>query len=217
MSGVLTLSLCGQTLVLHPDRALFWSEAGMLIVADAHFGKPQAFREHSIPLPRGTTRHDLARLSGLTAYFQPAHLLFLGDLMHGALADRQDLDDRAARWRQRHRQVQLHLVSGNHDRRAGAPPAGFGFEQVAPELAWPPFVFRHQPKADSAGFSIAGHLHPAVVLTGRGRQKETLPCFWFGRQGGVLPAFGSFTGNQVIRPAPDDGVYVVAGETVCRV
>lgn len=217
MTGVLTLSMCGQTLVLHPDRALFWQDAGMLIVADLHLGKPQAFREHSIPLPRGTTHHDLARLSGLAAYFQPDQLLFLGDLMHGKLAARKDLDDGVASWRQRHRGMRLHLVSGNHDRRAGLPPPAFRFDQVATELAWPPFVFRHQPRAGFAGYGLAGHLHPAAVLTGRGRQKEILPCFWFGRRGGVLPAFGSFTGNQVIRPAPGDGVYVVAGDSVCRV
>jgi hypothetical protein len=30
----------------------------------------------------------------------------------------------------------------------------------------------------------------------------------------MLPAFGSFTGTQVIRPATEDRIYVVAGDEV---
>jgi hypothetical protein len=33
----------------------------------------------------------------------------------------------------------------------------------------------------------------------------------------LLPAFGSFTGNQVIRPDPEERVYVVAGNEVVEI
>ena len=35
--------LLGQHLILIPDRALFWREEKLLIVADPHFGKGQTF------------------------------------------------------------------------------------------------------------------------------------------------------------------------------
>jgi len=53
-----------------------------------------------------------------------------------------------------------------------------------------------------------------VTVTGKGRLKETLPCFCFGPRAALLPAFGSFTGNQVIRPTSEDRIYVVAGDEV---
>ncbi len=77
-----------------------------------------------------------------------------------------------------------------------------------------PFAFTHKPKQDSSFYGIAGHLHPAVTLSGKGRLKETLPCFCFGPRAALLPAFGSFTGNQVIRPTFEDRIYVVAGDEV---
>ncbi len=61
---------------------------------------------------------------------------------------------------------------------------------------------------------MAGHRHPAVALSGRGGLKATLPCFCFGTQGALLPAFGGFTGNHVIRPRPDDRVFVIADNAV---
>ncbi|MCS6939106.1 MAG: DEAD/DEAH box helicase, partial [Roseiflexus sp.] len=66
-----------------------------------------------------------------------------------------------------------------------------------------------------SGYTLAGHLHPAVRLNGVGRQRVTLPCFWFGAQVGVLPAFGGFTGAALITPEPGDQVFVIAdGEVV---
>jgi hypothetical protein len=32
-----------------------------------------------------------------------------------------------------------------------------------------------------------------------------------------VPSFGSFTGNQVIRPTIDDGIYVTAGEEILEI
>ena len=41
-----------------------------------------------------------------------------------------------------------------------------------------------------------------------------LPCFHFGAQVGVLPAFGAFTGSHRVQAAPGDRVYVVQGDVV---
>ena len=61
---------------------------------------------------------------------------------------------------------------------------------------------------------LAGHVHPAAVLSGRGHDRLRLPCFHFGPAVGVLPAFGAFTGMHVLPRGPQDRVYVVAGDEV---
>ena len=56
-------SLRGQNLILSPERALFWCEEKLLVVADPHFGKAQMFRDKAIPIPGGTTAGDQSTTS----------------------------------------------------------------------------------------------------------------------------------------------------------
>ena len=203
-----------QRLMMMPERALFWRERKMLVVADPHFGKAQLFREQGIPVPRGTTEDDLARLSRMMEDLRPRRLLFLGDLTHGPLEDTAAYDRHITPWRQRYRDVEIVLISGNHDRQSRIPPAAFRVDRIATQMGDGPFRFSHRPLGPNNYYGLAGHLHPAVTMTGRGGLKATLPCFCFGPQGALLPAFGGFTGNHVIRPRPDDRVFVVADNAV---
>ncbi len=206
--------LLGQHLILHPDRAIFWKEKNLLVIADPHFGKAQVFRESGIAVPGGTTLDDLRRLSMLIERFKPDMLVILGDLIHDRMNNPARLNLLFDQWRRRHRNVQLYLITGNHDVRSGAPPAPFRFDRVATKSSAPPFIFTHKPKSDSSLYGIAGHLHPAVTISGKARQNETLPCFYFGPRSVILPAFGSFTGTHAIRPTSDDQMYVIAGDQV---
>ncbi|CAB1083487.1 FIG006285: ICC-like protein phosphoesterase [Olavius algarvensis Delta 1 endosymbiont] len=217
MSHHKAYSMLGQKFLLSSDRALYWDEQRLLIVADPHFGKAQTFREKGLAVPRGTTADDLKRLSALIKQFRPERLLILGDLVHDRIEHPAEINRMIDRWRGHHRDVQLILVRGNHDLGAGDPPAKFKIDQVADELLIDPFIFTHQPEVDSSCYGIAGHLHPAVSLTGKGRSRETLPCFCFGPRIALLPAFGGFTGNQVIRPTIRDRIYVIAGNEVIKV
>jgi DNA ligase-associated metallophosphoesterase len=210
-------SLLGQNFMLSSDRALFWVEQSLLIVADPHFGKAQSFREKGIAVPRGTTADDLRRLTALIKQFRPGRLLILGDLIHDRIERPAEFNRLIEGWRGQHRDVQFILISGNHDIGSGDPPAAFQIDQVADELVINPFIFTHQPTMDSFCYGIAGHLHPAVALTGKGRTRETLPCFCFGSRMALMPAFGGFTGNQVIRPTTNDRIYVIAGNKVIEV
>ena len=63
------------------------------------------------------------------------------------------------------------------------------------------------------GYPVAGHVHPAVALGGNGRA-ITLPCFYFGRDYALLPAFGEFTGTAVVRPRAGESVFVLAGDEI---
>ena len=79
-----------------------------------------------------------------------------------------------------------------------------------------PFIANHHPEPARGGYVLAGHIHPAVRLSDRGGSFK-LPCFWFSRKVGVLPAFGAFTGTAVVRPREGDQVYVIAEGEVLRV
>jgi metallophosphoesterase superfamily enzyme len=79
------------------------------------------------------------------------------------------------------------------------------------------FAFAHHPRALSGAYVLAGHLHPAAVMTGPGRQRERLACFWLGYEVGVLPAFGDFTGVAEVSPAAGDRVFVIADHSVVEV
>jgi metallophosphoesterase superfamily enzyme len=56
-----------------------------------------------------------------------------------------------------------------------------------------------------------------VKLRGGGRQSLRLPCFYFGKNGAVMPAFGNLTGFHVIRPKKGDRVFVITENKVIAV
>lgn len=213
----------GGALHLLPERAAYVASEQALLVADVHLGKAQAFRRLGVPVPEGTTQGTLARLSRAIERTGARQVVVLGDLLHAALASAQARGEATrhavAAWRRTHAGVRLVLVRGNHDVRAGDPPPEWDVEVV--DDPWPlgPFALRHEPLADEEGsdgrrYVLAGHLHPAVHLSGRGPGRLRLPCFHFGARVGVLPAFGEFTGGVGVRPAPGDRVFAVAGDEV---
>lgn len=207
----------GERLTLYAERAAFWQGASTLLVADPHWGKAATFRSSGIPVPSGTTRHAIDRLSSLITRTATRRVVFLGDLLHAREGRSSDMFAALSSWRLANPGVEVLLVRGNHDRRAGDPPAELGIACVDAPYQASPFVFAHHPVANPDGYVIAGHIHPGIRLHGAGRQRERLPCFVFGREFGILPAFGDFTGLADIEPGDGDAVYAVAGEGVVRV
>jgi uncharacterized protein len=208
------IHLHGEPLRLLPERAAYLERTGTLLVADAHFGKSAAFRAAGVAVPGGTTAGSLARLDAALERTGARRAVFLGDFLHARAGRVPGTLDALARWRGRNSSLELVLVRGNHDRHAGDPPAELGIRCVDAPLREPPFALCHHPEPVEGYYALAGHLHPAAVLRGAGRQRERLPCFWFGPAVGVLPAFGEFTGAAAVRPAPGDRVWVVAGDDV---
>ncbi|MFO1126002.1 MAG: ligase-associated DNA damage response endonuclease PdeM [Methylocystis sp.] len=186
-------------LVLLPQRAVWRAETRALFIADAHFGKAATFRQLGQPSPKGTTRDNLARLDALVERFDPAHLVFLGDLFHARQAHGPGVAAIFLEWRKSRRALRLTLVRGNHDRRAGDPPSEYDIEIVDEPYEAEGVVARHHPlaheecKQDGATV-LAGHLHPSVRLNGPARDTVRLPCFVLEGRQIVLPAFGAFTG-----------------------
>ena len=97
----LAIECAGETLWLLPEHALWWPAGRVLWVADVHLGKAATYRALGQPVPAGTTRENLARLSLLLCHYQPAQLVFLGDFLHAAQAKTASLLAALAtrRWR----------------------------------------------------------------------------------------------------------------------
>jgi uncharacterized protein len=211
------IEVYGETLILLPERAIYWARTQTLFVADIHLGKTATFRAHGIPLPNDNTNADLERLTKALANTRAEQLIILGDLFHAAKGrDAQTLDAFSV-WRNAHCDLAVWLVRGNHDRAAGDPPDIWNIRTVNGPTPGPNFILTHEPYEPKQGYVLAGHLHPGVQLTGKGRQLLKLPCFWFGATCAVLPAFGSFTGISLIQPQKHDRVFVIAEDQVLRV
>jgi DNA ligase-associated metallophosphoesterase len=211
------IAIRGEALRLLPERAVYWPAARSLIAADLHWGKEETFRAAAIPIPAGPVRADLDRLDAALSRTGAERLLVLGDLWHARAGMADALLTELAAWRRSRPGLRVELVRGNHDRRAGNAPAGLGIvDRVEPAVEGP-FVFQHYPDPSPAGYVLAGHVHPAVVLRGAGRQRVRLPCFWFGAEVALLPAFGGFTGSGDVSPGSGDRVFVIADGEVIEV
>jgi uncharacterized protein len=202
--------VAGERLVLLPERAAYWERARTLLVADTHFGKAATFRAAGIPVPRGTTTAALARLDIALARTGASRTVFLGDFLHAREGREAETTRVVGEWRSRNAAVEMLLVRGNHDARAGDPGPEIDMACADGPVVEPPYVFTHKPTVSDAGYVLCGHIHPGARLTGPGRERAWLPCFWFRRQTAVLPAFGEFTGLGDIAVEPGDRVWLVA-------
>ena len=211
------IELGGETLELFAARAMFRRTTSTLLVADPHFGKAAAFRALGVYVPESTTDANVARLDALLEVTRARRLVFLGDFLHAKEGRHPATLDALDAWRSAHADVEMLLVRGNHDDCAGDPPGTLGIECVNGPVIEGPFAYAHKPKEVSGSYVLAGHVHPAVLLAGAGRQRARLACFWFGANVGVLPAFGEFTGLGDVSPAPGDDVWVIADDQLVQV
>ena len=198
----------GQQLWLSADRCIYWEEQQSLILSDLHFGKTGHFRKAGIAVPQSVYREDLLRLLCQIQYFRPRRLLVVGDLFHSRENKELEL---FLKWRQDFPDLDIQLIAGNHDilhkdwyqRAAITVKPGV--------LTSGPFSFVHDIGEAAAGdtYYFSGHLHPGIRITGMGKQSLQFPCFYFGREYAILPAFGRFTGTVSIDAAPEDHVFAI--------
>ncbi|MGJ7615498.1 MULTISPECIES: ligase-associated DNA damage response endonuclease PdeM [unclassified Variovorax] len=208
----LAVRWAGESLCLLPERAVWWPAQRTLFLADLHLGKAATYRALGQPVPGGTTQENLARLDALIAAHAPQHIVFLGDFLHAAQA--RTVLAAVEAWRAGHADVAMTLVRGNHDSRAGDPPAALRIDVVEEPHLLGPFACCHHPQAHATHFVLAGHLHPACKLYGPGRDRVRLPCFVSDAQQAVLPAFGEFTGGWLMEAAPGRRFHAVGGSAV---
>ncbi len=212
-----TIELGGELLTLLPERAAYMPARRTLLVADAHIGKAVSFRRLGVPVPQGTTTETLGVLSALVARLDIRRIVFLGDLLHSRHAHAPATLAAFASWRTAHAGLDLTLVRGNHDDRAGDPAPQLDIVAVEEPLDIGGVSLCHHPRSRPGRYVLGGHLHPCVGVSGRAFDRLRLPCFWLGPHVGVLPAFGAFTGMHPIRRQASDRVFAVLGDGVAEV
>jgi uncharacterized protein len=184
------VEVAGIAVALDPAGALWLAPSRTLIVADLHLEKSSSFARRFMLLPPYDTGATLALLGALIARRDARRIICLGDSFHDAGGfDRLSNGDRSTlAGLQRGRE--WIWITGNHDREL---PAAIGGDILA-EVLFDGLTLRHEPVAGAAPGEIAGHLHPAAKLRGRGR---AVRCRAFATDGirMVLPAFGVLAGG----------------------
>lgn len=204
-----------QTWHLSAHRAIYWKEEQALIVSDLHLGKSAHFRKAGIAVPANIGQDDLFRLQLLITAYNPAQVIIVGDMFHSS--ENNDVPYFKL-WRQQFAAIRFKLVKGNHDILSDTIYASLNIE-VFDTLCIRDIHFAHEPCADEddTRYTFSGHLHPGIMVAGAGRQRLRLPCFYFGKNGSILPAFGRFTGLAMLQPAADEAVFVIAENSVLKV
>ena len=193
---------------------MWWAAQATVFIADLHIGKAATFRARGLPVPAGTTQGNLDRIDALLAESAATRLVVLGDFLHAADSRTPAVLRSLADWRAKHAALRIVLVRGNHDSHAGDPPPALGIEVVDEPWCVGPFAGCHHPQHHATQHVLAGHVHPAVRLRGRGGDGLRLPCFASEPGLTLLPAFGEFTGSHVLRPEPGRALYPVGGGRV---
>ena len=220
-SSSLAIELAGEKLELCPERCLWWEKERTLIVSDIHLGKAAHFRKHGIAIPGDVNADNLKRLEALILTHQPDCVLVLGDLFHSSLnSEWDDFRDWLEKINQDCAVNEFRLVEGNHDILPGHAFDGMRIQRCA---SWSkgPFEFVHEPTDFSAARSpgkigVAGHLHPALLLHGKAKQRLRLPGWWFQQenQALIMPNFGTFTGSSAVKMKVGDQFWIATEEAV---
>jgi DNA ligase-associated metallophosphoesterase len=206
------LEILNEEVVLFPQKAMYWKKEKILFIADLHLGKVSHFRRSGIAVPPEANDRNLELLMELINLNNPGRVIFLGDLFHSHYNPEWEVFGELVR---HFAHISFELVVGNHDIMSDHQYARKGIV-LHNELTIGPFLFTHHPleAIPEHAYNIAGHIHPGVLLRGKGRQSVTLPCFYFGARQGYLPAFGSFTGLARIAPKKEDKIFVVADNKI---
>ncbi len=209
-------SFLNQNFRLHPCGGMYWQEKKTLLIADLHLGKAAHFRKEGIPVPRHAGDVNWDKLITLLLDFSPERVLILGDLFHSVYNAKWE------EWTDFTRQfshIDFVLVLGNHDILSAEKYMQAGLT-VHKKLSEAPFYFTHEPEEEKTPvdlYNLCGHIHPCVFLRGAGKERMRLPCFYFGEKGGILPAFGDFTGMFPVRVSQRDTVFVLTDDCVIEV
>lgn len=197
---------------MHASGAVFWHEQKTLLISDVHLGKIAHFRKHGLAIPENAITENFRRMDEVVPLFNPAKVIFLGDLFHSKINNEWKL---FADWVAKIK-IEIILVEGNHDIIARQNYADVNIA-IHQELLIEEFLLTHHPTETEDFFNFCGHIHPGIKLKDVGRQSLKLACFFRKEHQLILPAFGEFTGNYFMRPNENDSVYAIAHDEVLKV
>ena len=184
----------------------------MLLISDVHLGKVSHFRKFGAAVPQKAIQKNFDTMDEVVAFFQPSTLVFMGDLFHSSLNKEWELFEK---WTSKIT-ANLILVVGNHDIISPIKYEELNI-QVVSEIQSNRFLLTHHPEVREGFFNFCGHIHPAIRLTGLGRQSVRLRCFFKTEKQLLLPAFGEFTGSFTLEPKENCQVFALLGDTVLPV
>jgi uncharacterized protein len=207
-----------RTFAMLPSGALWEEEEQTLYLSDLHLGKGEHFRSQGISVPWQVDAEGLGKLAFDLNLLKPGKVYFLGDLFHSVY---NSAVDKLGRLLEDYAQISFHLVPGNHDILQEDKYRGLSL-QMEPSCVWRKglvLVHDAQDIVDQGEdhYFVAGHIHPGVLMRGKGRQKLQFPCFYWSHRGVFLPAYGLFTGVKVLKPLKGEKVYIVAKNKVMAV
>lgn len=197
---------------MHPSGVLFWEEKSMLLISDVHLGKVSHFRKFGAAVPQSAVQKNFDLMDEAIAFFEPAHLIFMGDLFHSSLNKEWELFEK---WTTSI-DANLILVVGNHDIISPLKYEDLGI-QVVSEIQQDGFLLTHHPEQRDGFFNFCGHVHPSIKMVGLGRQSARLRCFFKSEHQLLLPAFGEFTGSHTLEAAAGCEVFALLGDSVLPV
>ncbi len=196
----------GVMLEAFPEGALWWDHERLLVVADLHLEKGSSYARRGQLLPPYDTAETLGRVHKLVTRLNPSTVVCLGDSFHdGEGAERLSPRDRLTLATLQTGRDWV-WVAGNHDPEA---PLGISGTHVD-TLKVGPLTFRHEPAAAAAEGEIAGHLHPAATVAGRGRSVRRR-CFVGDGLRLVMPAMGAYAGGLDVFHAAFSGLFAADG------
>lgn len=170
------------------DRACYLPDADALVLADVHLGRAAA---SEVDYPLGERADLTARIAALCETFDPAEVVFAGDVLHqfDRVGDRavESLDEILTICREA--AADPVLVAGNHDTMLDSvcdDPVYDSYRLSDDTLV----AHGHVEPDERASLYLIGHDHPTIEIEGR-----TRPCALYGpasHRGGdvlMLPAF----------------------------
>lgn len=213
---MLVIKINNCEIELLPEKAIHFRSDRTLLLADLHFGKLNHFRRSGIAMPPEASRKSSENIIDLLNKVEPERVIFLGDLFHSHYNQEWEEVGQILR---HFSGCSFELVLGNHDIMSRIQYERYGIKLHEKSLIFREFILTHEPlpRQSAKHYNIYGHIHPGLKLSGKGRQSLTLPCFFFGKRAGILPAFGAFTGLARIFPEKGDQVFVVAENQVLSI
>lgn len=211
---VVPFNIQNQSLLLSPNRTLFWQEQQALICSDLHLGKAGHFRKSGIALPPHIFKEDVQKLFAAIQFFNAKQVLIVGDMVHSHANKELDL---FLKWRNDFADVDFHLIKGNHDILLKKWYADAQIVLHEEQLIVDPFLFTHDPTKSDTYYVISGHIHPGISVKGLGKQSLKFPCFYFGKEQCILPAFGGFTGSHAIEPKKAEKVFAIVENSIIQI
>jgi DNA ligase-associated metallophosphoesterase len=205
----------GEALELFPQKAVFWRKEKILLLADLHLGKVNHFRKFGIAAPAKANDKNIEVLVDLIWQTKPERVICLGDLFHSHYNPEWEVFGEVIK---HFSAISFELVLGNHDIMSETQYLRKGIK-VFDDLQIGNYILTHHSLKEVPVhlYNLSGHIHPGVLLQGKGRQSLTLPCFYFGVHQGVLPAFGMFTGLARIEPKKEEKIFVIADNKIIAV